>query len=209
MGFEGGPRAKCASSLANAETISLAVAAASAGHKKGVKGTKAHRQCKRHHQTVGLTRRIVNAAERQNLRHFAVQRNADAHTRGRRSCFLNLARSLRQGRRIDGMRTGPATSAGDPARAAQRRRFLLRCAPLTHCNTCYTSSVILGLGVSPIRRREFIALLGSGVAGWPLAVRAQQTLPVVGLLHYASPDTFAHIAEAVRRGLKEAGHVEG
>src|SRR5215831_5679567 len=27
--------------------------------------------------------------------------------------------------------------------------------------TCYTSSVILGLGVSPMRRREFIALLGS------------------------------------------------
>ena len=123
--------------------------------------------------------------------------------------LFDLARSLRQGRRIDGMRTGPATSAGDPARAAQRRRFLLRCAPLTHCTTCYTSSVILGLGVSPMRRREFIALLGSGVAGWPLAVRAQQTLPVVGLLHYASPDTFAHIAEAVRRGLKEAGHVEG
>ena len=41
-------------------------------------------------------------------------------------------------------------------------------------------------------------------------MRAQQALPVVGLLHYASPpDTFAHIAEAVRRGLKEAGHVEG
>src|SRR5262249_34734162 len=74
MGFEGGPRAKCASSLASAETISLAVAAARAGHKKGVKGTKAHRQCKRHHQTVGLTGRIVNVAEGQNLRHFGVRR---------------------------------------------------------------------------------------------------------------------------------------
>ena len=38
--FEGSPAASCASSLANAETISLAVAAASAGHRKGVKGTK-------------------------------------------------------------------------------------------------------------------------------------------------------------------------
>jgi putative ABC transport system substrate-binding protein len=53
-----------------------------------------------------------------------------------------------------------------------------------------------------------LAALG-GVAAWPLAARAQQTLPVVGLLHYASPDTFAHITEAVGRGLKEAGQLEG
>ena len=42
--FEGCPAARCASSFANAATISLAVAAASAGHRKGVKGTKAHRR---------------------------------------------------------------------------------------------------------------------------------------------------------------------
>src|SRR5262244_4111145 len=48
--FEGSPAARCASSLANAATISLAVAAARAGHRKGVKATKAHRRYNR--QTV-------------------------------------------------------------------------------------------------------------------------------------------------------------
>jgi putative ABC transport system substrate-binding protein len=61
-----------------------------------------------------------------------------------------------------------------------------------------------------VRRREFIALLGSAVAAWPLAGRAQQPpIPVVGYLSARSPDDTWHLVEAFRRGLREAGFVEG
>ena len=61
-----------------------------------------------------------------------------------------------------------------------------------------------------MRRREFIAFLGSSLAGWPLAARAeQQTWPVIGLLDPRSPDAMADRLRAFRQGLKETGHVEG
>ena len=62
-----------------------------------------------------------------------------------------------------------------------------------------------------MRRREFITLLGSAAAAWPLAARAQQTrkLPTIGFL---SPMTASvenqRVAAFVQR-LRAAGWIEG
>jgi len=61
-----------------------------------------------------------------------------------------------------------------------------------------------------MRRRELIALLGSGVTGWPLVARAQQpALPVIGFLRSASLGDATHLVTSFHQGLKEAGFVEG
>jgi ABC-type uncharacterized transport system substrate-binding protein len=58
-------------------------------------------------------------------------------------------------------------------------------------------------------RRAFIGVLG-GAAAWPVSARAQQTVgPVIGYLSSLSASTFAPRLNAFRRGLAEAGFVEG
>jgi putative tryptophan/tyrosine transport system substrate-binding protein len=60
-----------------------------------------------------------------------------------------------------------------------------------------------------MRRREFIAGLGSAAA-WPLAALGQQTaMPVVGYLTSRSLESDVSMLAAFRRGLNEAGYVEG
>ncbi len=61
-----------------------------------------------------------------------------------------------------------------------------------------------------MRRREFIKIIGSAAVVWPLVARAQQpAMPVIGFLHSASPNPFAHLVAAYRQGLKDSGYVEG
>ena len=61
-----------------------------------------------------------------------------------------------------------------------------------------------------MRRRDFLALLGSMAAAGSLRAEAQTpAMPVIGFLNSASPGPAATLVAAFRHGLNKAGYVEG
>jgi putative tryptophan/tyrosine transport system substrate-binding protein len=64
---------------------------------------------------------------------------------------------------------------------------------------------------SDMQRREFITLLGSAAAAWPLAASAQKSgnIARIGFLGPASASSWANQLEQFRVGLRNLGYVEG
>src|SRR5262245_12604813 len=60
-----------------------------------------------------------------------------------------------------------------------------------------------------IGRRELLAALGSAAAAWPLASRAQQAIPIVGMVGPGGGDTSTRYVTAFRKGLNENNIIEG
>jgi putative ABC transport system substrate-binding protein len=60
-----------------------------------------------------------------------------------------------------------------------------------------------------LRRRDFLTLVG-GSAAWTSGATAQsRAIPVLGFLHSRGPEDAAYIAAGFRRGLRDAGYIDG
>ena len=58
-----------------------------------------------------------------------------------------------------------------------------------------------------MRRRDFFGIMVVGATGWPLMIRAQQRLPVVGILSATAPGTDG--VSIFKRSLNEMGYADG
>ncbi len=59
-----------------------------------------------------------------------------------------------------------------------------------------------------MERREFMTLLSGAAAAWPVALYAQQRMPVIGFLNGGSANAYAYLVSAFLRGLGELGYVQ-
>jgi putative tryptophan/tyrosine transport system substrate-binding protein len=71
--------------------------------------------------------------------------------------------------------------------------------------------VPLALGEKPMKRRQFIKLIGGAAAAWPLAARAQQSkIPTVGVLwHAGSAEEEEVYLSVLVKAFNDLGYVEG
>lgn len=60
-----------------------------------------------------------------------------------------------------------------------------------------------------MRRRDFIALGGVTAVAWPLAARAQQSMPVIGIFDAGSFESSARKIAGFLKGLNSAGYIDG
>jgi putative tryptophan/tyrosine transport system substrate-binding protein len=62
---------------------------------------------------------------------------------------------------------------------------------------------------SRMNRRELITLLSSTAIAWASTAHGQSPKPVIGFLRNTTPDESVYLLTALRKGLNEAGYVEG
>lgn len=60
-----------------------------------------------------------------------------------------------------------------------------------------------------MRRREFIGLVCGAATAWPMLARAQQSIPVIGVIGAGERGGFADLLAAASLGLKDFGFIEG
>ena len=102
-------------------------------------------------------------------------------------------------------------SAFDPKRTSEAH--LGRAAQRLPEGAAYLNmdGMTLGSGKKPMRRREFISLLGGAAATWPLPARAQQRerMRRIGWLASGDPISYRPSLAAFRDGLRALNYVEG